>query len=84
MIGYTTDAQKAADIERLEREIAEAQAPLEAQIAALEAQCEALAKVVHYWPTRADYDSDKAFIDACFNWETKQARAALAQHKGDA
>ena len=53
-----------------------------ARITAQAAEIARLRGVVKHWPTRSDYDSDRAFIDASFNWETQQARAALAQGEG--
>lgn len=47
------------------------------RIEALSAEVERLRRVIKHWPTRADYDNDKSFIDAHFNYETLQARAAL-------
>ena len=71
---YTTEAQKAADVARLEREIAE-------DTAALEAQCEAMAGALGgLCDALVDPESSELEIGQLF----EIARAALAQHKGDA
>jgi len=52
-------------------------AALSARLAEVEAENERLRGVIKYWPTRSDYATEKDFLNAHFNWETQQARAAL-------
>ena len=50
---------------------------LSARLAEAEAENARLRGVIKYWPTRSDYATEKDFLNAHFNWETQQARAAL-------
>jgi hypothetical protein len=65
------------------RGASEATAPLEAHIAALEAQCEAMAGALERiadYPNASDFDVPLGLA----RQKAEIARAALAQHKGDA